>query len=68
VNKRLKITLRRSTIGRPRDQKETARSLGLTKLHRSVIKPDNPAIRGMVRKLHHLLEVEELGADEDANP
>lgn len=57
---RLRITLRRSTIGRPRDQKETARVLGLTKLNRAVVRPDTPAIRGMVRKLSHLVAVEEL--------
>jgi large subunit ribosomal protein L30 len=62
---RLRITLRRSTIGRPKDQKDTARILGLTKLNRTVVRPDNPAIRGMVEKLHHLVEVENV-ADESA--
>jgi len=58
---RLRITLRRSIIGRPKDQKETARILGLTKLNRTVVRPDNPAIRGMVEKLRHLVTVEETG-------
>jgi large subunit ribosomal protein L30 len=58
---RIRITLRRSVIGRPKDQKETARILGLTKLNRSVVRPDNPAIRGMVEKLRHLVSVEEIG-------
>jgi large subunit ribosomal protein L30 len=57
---RLRITLRRSTIGRKRDQKDTARALGLTRLNRTVIRPDNPAIRGMVEKLRHLVSVEEV--------
>ena len=58
---RIRITLRRSVIGRPKDQKETARILGLTKLNRSVVRPDNTAIRGMVEKLRHLVSVEEIG-------
>jgi len=58
---RIRITLWRSVIGRPKDQKETARILGLTKLNRSVVRPDNPAIRGMVEKLRHLVSVEEIG-------
>lgn len=56
---KLSITLRRSAVGRPQDQKDTARALGLRKLHRTVVQPDNQAIRGMVRKIAHLVEVEE---------
>jgi len=63
--KRLRITLRRSTIGRKKDQKETARTLGLTRLNKAVVRPDNPAVRGMVRKLHHLVSVEEIGEEEE---
>jgi len=58
--KRLRITLRRSVIGHPREQKQTARTLGLTRLGRAVVRPDNPAIRGMIRTLHHLVSVEEI--------
>jgi len=61
---RLRITLRRSVIGHPRDQKDTARALGLTRLNRAVTRPDTPSIRGMINKLHHLVSVEELD-DED---
>jgi large subunit ribosomal protein L30 len=61
---RLRITLRRSVIGHPKDQKDTARVLGLTRVNRTVVRPDTPAVRGMVRKLHHLLSVEEIAADE----
>ncbi len=57
---KLRITYTKSTIGYARDQKETVRSLGLRKLGQSVIKPDNPAIRGMVFKVQHLVTVEEL--------
>lgn len=55
----LKIVLKRSLIGRPEDQKATARVLGLTKLNHSVIQEDTPAIRGMLRKVEHLIAVEE---------
>ncbi|HOV80685.1 MAG TPA: 50S ribosomal protein L30 [Bacillota bacterium] len=56
---KLKITLVRSLIGRPEDQRVTVRTLGLTRLNKSVIKEDTPQIRGMVNKVSHLLKVEE---------
>jgi len=62
---RLRITLERSVIGRPQDQKDTARMLGLTRINRTVIRPDNPAIRGMVNKLSHLVSVEEIEQEDD---
>jgi large subunit ribosomal protein L30 len=62
VAKKLKITLVRSLIGRPESQRQTARALGLTKLHSSVIHEDTPDIRGKVTKLTHLLDVEEIDA------
>ncbi|MFL5760517.1 MAG: 50S ribosomal protein L30 [Thermomicrobiales bacterium] len=55
----LKVTLVRSTIGRPRDQETTVRSLRLRKLHQTVEHPDTPAIRGMITKVRHLVVVEE---------
>ncbi len=58
----LRITLVRSTIGRPADQGRTVASLGLRKLNSTVERPDNPSIRGMVTKIRHLVEVEELPA------
>lgn len=57
---KLKITLVRSTIGRPDDQIDTVKALGLHKLHSTVIKEDTPVIRGMVNKVKHLVEVEEI--------
>ena len=60
----LRITLRRSVIGHPQDQKDTARALGLTRINRTVVRPDTPAMRGMVSKLHHLVSVEQIGDDE----
>lgn len=59
---RLRITLVRSTIGRPGDQERTVASLGLRKLNSTVERPDNPSIRGMVAKIHHLVRVEEIPA------
>lgn len=56
----LKITLVRSPIGYNKRQKRTVEALGLRRLHQSVIQPDNPAIRGMVRKISHLVTVEEV--------
>ncbi|EFO82033.1 ribosomal protein L30 [Oscillochloris trichoides DG-6] len=57
---KLKITYTKSVIGYAKDQKETVLSLGLRKLNHSVIKPDNPAIRGMIFKVKHLVSVEEI--------
>jgi large subunit ribosomal protein L30 len=57
---KLQITLKRSLIGRPEDQRVTVRTLGLRKLHQSVVHNDNPAIRGMVNKVIHLVEVKEV--------
>lgn len=57
---KLEITLTRSLIGRPKDQRETVHALGLRKIHQTVEKPDNAAIRGMIRKVAHLVTVNEL--------
>lgn len=56
----LKITYTKSTIGYSKDQKATVKSLGLRKLHQSVIHQDTPAIRGMAFKVRHLVTVEEV--------
>jgi large subunit ribosomal protein L30 len=58
--KQLKITWVRSAIRRERDQKITLAHLGLRRLHHSVIQPDNPQIRGMVRKVEHLVVTEAI--------
>ena len=58
----LRITLIRSTIGRPADQGRTVASLGLRRLNATVERPNNPSIRGMVTKIRHLVEVEEVPA------
>ena len=56
----LKITLKKSTIGALKDQQATVKALGLHKVIHTVIKPDNAAIRGMIFKVKHLVEVEEV--------
>lgn len=56
----LKVTYKKSTIGYSHDQKQTVTSLGLRKLHQSVVLPDNASVRGMVFKVRHLVEVEEV--------
>lgn len=60
--KQLQITLKRSLIGRPETQRVTVNTLGLRKLHQSVIQQDNAAIRGMINKVSHLVEVVEVDA------
>lgn len=57
---RIKVTLVRSTIGRPKNQELTVRALGLRKLHSSVELPDTDSVRGMVTKVHHLVDVQEI--------
>lgn len=57
---RLKITLRRSRIGSTPRQRGVLRGLGLRRINSSVLRPDDPAIRGMVTKVSHLVEVEAL--------
>ena len=57
---KLKITLTRSLIGRPEDQRATVKALGLGKMNSSVVQEDSPAIKGMVRKVEHLVTVEEV--------
>ncbi|MEE2686848.1 MAG: 50S ribosomal protein L30 [Chloroflexota bacterium] len=56
----LKITWTKSCIGKPQNQRRVVESLGLKRLHHSVIHGDTPAIRGMVSKVQHLLKVEEV--------
>ena len=56
----LKITWTKSYIGKPRNQRRVVESLGWKRLHHSVIHGDTPVIRGMVNKVQHLLNVEEV--------
>lgn len=61
MEKKLKITLVRSYIGRPQKQRKILRGMGLEKLNRTVVLNDTPEIRGMVNKVSHLVSVKELG-------
>ena len=56
---RIAITLKKSTIGFPRNQRRVVAGLGLRRLHQTVVHDDSPTIRGMVNKVIHLLEVVE---------
>ena len=58
----VKITLTRSLIGYPKDQRATVKALGLTKIRSSVVKEDSPALRGMLHKVAHMVKVEDVQA------
>jgi large subunit ribosomal protein L30 len=57
---KLKVTQVRSTNERPQDQRQTVRALGLRRIRHSVVHEDTPQIRGMVRKVNHLVDMEEI--------
>lgn len=57
---KLRIKWVKSAIGYSQDQKDTIRALGLRKLQQTVEHEDQPAIRGMVHKVNHLVKVEEV--------
>ena len=58
--KKVKVTLTRSVIGKPKRQKATILALGLKKTHQSVEKEGTPQIMGMINKVKHLVTVEEI--------
>jgi large subunit ribosomal protein L30 len=64
MSSKLKVTLRKGLVGRPADQRGTVRALGLKRIGQTVEKEDRPEIRGMIFKVKHLVEVEELPAGE----
>jgi large subunit ribosomal protein L30 len=57
---KLSVRQVRSVIDRPRDQKDTVRRLGLHRINDTVVKEDRPEIRGMIAKVSHLVEVQEV--------
>ena len=59
ADKKLKITLVKSTIGSVTKNKAIVESMGLRKIGSSVILPDNDATKGQIRQVGHLLKVEE---------
>lgn len=64
----LKITWTKSYIGKPQNQRRVIDALGLRRLHQTVILGDTPTVRGMVNKVGHLLQVEELEEAERPAP
>lgn len=60
MKKNLKITQVGSAIGRDHRQRDVLRGLGLGRLHRDVVRENTPSVRGMVKKVIHLLKVEEV--------
>jgi len=64
VERQLQVTLVKSFIGRPEAQRKVLRGMGLGKVNKTVVLQDTPEIRGMIRKVVHLVsavEVEESG-------
>ena len=61
-NKKLSVTLVKSTAGRLVKQQRTVEALGLKKLHQTVTVEDTPAMRGMIRTVCHLVAVTEVEA------
>ena len=57
---KIKVTLVKSTIGEVISVKETVRSLGLNKIRSSKEWEDTPAVRGMIKKVHHLVKAENI--------
>lgn len=60
--KKLKVTLKRSIIGSTRVQRDTVKGLGLRKLRSTRVLENTPAVRGMVKRVIHLVDVEEVEA------
>lgn len=60
MGKKLRITQIRSDVGREKSQGITVRTLGIKRLHHSVVQNDTPQIRGMIAKVRHLVRVEEI--------
>jgi large subunit ribosomal protein L30 len=55
----LKIRWVRSFIGCPRDMRQTIRGLGFRRMQQVIERPDSPEMRGMIAKIHHLVEIED---------
>ena len=56
---KVKITLVKSLIGRPGEQRGTVKALGLGKLNSAVVKENSPTVEGMIKKIAHLVKVED---------
>ncbi len=62
---RLRITQKKSAIGRHRRQKRTLEALGIRRLHHSAVHNDTPQIQGMIARVGHLVEVETIEAEDE---
>ncbi len=60
---KIRVTYKKSAIGYAGDQKRTIEALGLRRLHHVVEHEDSPSLRGMLHKVRHLVQVEEVGAE-----
>lgn len=58
MSKAFRVKLKRSLIGTPKSQRDTVRCLGLKRVNQVVVMADNPANRGQIFKVQHLLEVQ----------
>lgn len=61
---KLRVTYSKSAIGYTERQKATIKALGFTRLYQTVEHDDNPAVRGMINKVSHLVTVEEVATEE----
>lgn len=59
AEKKIRVTLVKSPIGYNKRQKATVRALGLRRINHTVEHVDNPAVRGMLFKVSHLIKIEE---------
>ncbi|HWC32795.1 MAG TPA: 50S ribosomal protein L30 [Actinomycetota bacterium] len=59
---RLRVTQVRSVVGTPKRQRDTVRALGLKRIRHTVEQEDRPEIRGMLRRVSHLVRVEEVAS------
>ena len=59
----LKITQVRGTAGTKQNQKDSLRTLGLKRINDSAVRPDTPAVRGLVNVVRHMVEVEEVAGE-----
>jgi large subunit ribosomal protein L30 len=63
---KLRVTLRKSTVSTNQAARGTVRALGLDRIGDSSVLPDNPAVRGMIRSVNHLVTAEELPEESGA--
>ena len=61
---KLKVTLKKSPISQKEDQQLTVKSMGLRRMHQTVVLEDSRSVRGMIHKVRHLVVVEEEGGSD----